>query len=80
MNLRKPALILHRYAGVIAGILLIIIGLTGSLLVFEEEIDHILHPQLLHVTPQQQQISSQKIVETAQKLYPNLKPHRITTP
>jgi uncharacterized iron-regulated membrane protein len=80
MKLRVPALILHRYAGILAGVLLIVIGLTGSLLVFSEELDHFLHPQLLQVVPQAQQISVQQIVDVAQKRFPDLKPHRIIVP
>ncbi|MBG1241452.1 PepSY domain-containing protein [Nostoc sp. NZL] len=52
MKLRKSILSLHRYVGILAGILLIIISLTGSLLVFHEEIDQFFNPQLLRVTPQ----------------------------
>lgn len=46
MKLHKNALLLHRYAGIIAGFLLLITCLTGSLLVFETELEHFLHPQL----------------------------------
>ena len=39
IKLRKWAFVLHRYIGLVVGLLLIIIGLTGSVLVFQREID-----------------------------------------
>jgi uncharacterized iron-regulated membrane protein len=39
IKLRKFAFTLHRYIGLVVGLVLIIIGLTGSLLVFQKEID-----------------------------------------
>lgn len=80
MKLRSLALSLHRYAGVMTGILLVIICLTGSLLIFEPELDRLLNPKLFYITPQTQQISKQKVVNIAQKAYPNLKPHRVSVP
>lgn len=80
LKLRKLALVLHRYAGIIAGVLLVIISLTGSLLVFSGEIEHFFHPQLLTVAPQEQVISAQQIVDAAKKAYPDFKTHRIIIP
>lgn len=57
MKLRKLAFTLHRYIGVMLGLLLVLIGLTGSLLVFGNEIDRFLNLQLLQVTPQGQRVS-----------------------
>jgi uncharacterized iron-regulated membrane protein len=42
---------LHRWAGLIMTIFLVIVGLTGSVLAFRDEIDGWLNPQLLHVLP-----------------------------
>jgi uncharacterized iron-regulated membrane protein len=39
IKLRKWAFVLHRYIGLVVGLLLIIIGLSGSVLVFQREID-----------------------------------------
>ncbi len=78
--IRKLSLVLHRYAGIIPGILLVIISLTGSLLVFSEEIDHFFNPQLLKVVPQEQIVSAQQILNAAKKPYPEFKPHRIIVP
>lgn len=80
MKLRTPALILHRWIGILASLLLVIIGLTGSLLVFSNELDHAFNPQLLHVEPQGEMRSHQELVDSAKTTYPQLKPHRITVP
>ena len=79
-KLRQPALILHGYSGVIAGILLIIIGLTGSVLVFSEELDHFLNPQLLHVVPQDERVPLGTVLNTVQEARPDLKAHRVIVP
>ncbi|AFZ23799.1 putative iron-regulated membrane protein [Cylindrospermum stagnale PCC 7417] len=80
LKLRKLALVLHRYAGIIAGILLVTISLTGSLLVFSGEIEHFFQPQLLTVVPQEQVISAQQISDVAKIAYPNFKTHRLIVP
>lgn len=38
MNSRKLALTLHRVVGIFVGLLLVVSGLTGSSIVFQEEI------------------------------------------
>lgn len=44
-------LAVHKWIGLSAGALLVLIGLTGSLLVFHLEIDEWLNPDLIHVVP-----------------------------
>jgi uncharacterized iron-regulated membrane protein len=78
MKLRKPSLILHRYVGILAGLIIAIIGITGSLLVFEEELDRTLQPY--QITPQAQILPQQTLIDTAQKVRPDLRVHRITMP
>ncbi|MGJ3257144.1 MAG: PepSY-associated TM helix domain-containing protein [Alcanivorax sp.] len=41
----------HRYAGLSMTVFLVIAGLTGSVLVFREELDAILNPELYQVSP-----------------------------
>lgn len=41
---------LHRWAGLTLGLLFVLMGLSGSLLVFEHELDEALNPQLFHGT------------------------------
>ncbi|CAN7395182.1 PepSY domain-containing protein [Pseudoduganella sp. LjRoot289] len=45
----RPAMSwLHRWAGMTLGLLFVLMGLSGSLLVFEHELDEALNPQLFH--------------------------------
>lgn len=48
---RARWLAVHRWIGFTAGVLLVLIGLTGSVLVYHLEIDEWLNPSLLTVTP-----------------------------
>ncbi|MGF1588003.1 MAG: PepSY-associated TM helix domain-containing protein [Pleurocapsa sp.] len=71
-KIRNVAFALHRYIGLVVGIILIIVGLTGSLLVFQKEIDHFLIGQQFgRLTPQQQPISLEKIFQNVQETYKN---------
>jgi len=42
---------LHSWLGLFTGIFLILLGLSGSVLVFRTELDHFFNRELLHVTP-----------------------------
>jgi uncharacterized iron-regulated membrane protein len=71
-TIRNVAFTLHRYLGLVVGIILIIVGLTGSLLVFQEEIDHFLvNVQFGQVIPQGEALSVESIVQVVQKAYDN---------
>jgi uncharacterized iron-regulated membrane protein len=51
MTARKIVLQVHLYLGVAAAIFLAILGVTGSIIAFEGDIDHWLHSRLWYVTP-----------------------------
>src|SRR5689334_19643191 len=80
MKPRQLALILHRYIGVFLGILLIVITLTGSLLVFENEIDRFFNPHLLKVVPQKERVSLEFVLDKVSSAYPELKISSIDIP
>ncbi|MHC5613448.1 MAG: PepSY domain-containing protein [Nostoc sp.] len=64
-KLRDFVFILHRYIGLVVGVLLIIAGLTGSLLVFAPEIDEfLLTREIGHVIPCAQRVSIESVVDT----------------
>ncbi|MEG4056649.1 MULTISPECIES: PepSY-associated TM helix domain-containing protein [unclassified Microcoleus] len=71
MKLRQIALVLHRYIGVMVGILLAIVSLTGSSLVFWKEIDVFLNPQMFQVIPQGDRVSVQFAIDTIRSAYPH---------
>ncbi|WP_129713579.1 PepSY domain-containing protein [Pedobacter sp. SYP-B3415] len=50
-QLRKKAFRLHSWLGLISGVFLLLLGLSGSMIVFMKEIDQSLHADLLRVKP-----------------------------
>lgn len=82
-KLGQVAFYLHRYIGLGVGVLLIIAGLTGSLLVFSPEIDEfLLTRQIGHVIPSGQKIPIEAVINTVKAAYknqPELKVDRIYT-
>lgn len=70
-KLRNIVFYLHQYIGFFVGLLLILIGLTGSLLVFEQDFDHFMIAQQYgKITPQRVQVvSPEDVVNTIQAKY-----------
>ena len=62
---------IHRVIGIFIGILLIIIGTTGSLLVFHDRLGAAVYQQLTHVTPQEKTVSIDAIATSVQQADPN---------
>lgn len=60
----------HLYLGLAAMLPLMILSLTGALLVFEEEIDHLLNPRLWYVTPQAERLPYQTLYEHIKATFP----------
>ncbi|MEH2438444.1 MAG: PepSY-associated TM helix domain-containing protein [Nostoc sp.] len=70
LKLRQIAFHLHRYIGLAVGLLLVIVGLTGSLLVFADEIDlFLLSHQIGQVIPQGQRVSIESELYTVEAAY-----------
>ncbi len=71
---RKRWLKVHLYLGMTVGALLVLIGLTGSILVFHLEIDEWLNPHLLRVTPQPGGVKAYRpvdeLIEAARRALP----------
>ncbi|HXW71113.1 MAG TPA: PepSY-associated TM helix domain-containing protein [Methylocella sp.] len=62
---------LHRWAGLAMALFLIIVGLTGSVLAFRDELDVWLNPELLTVTPRDAPLLDGFVLrEKAAALYP----------
>ncbi|MEH2455992.1 PepSY-associated TM helix domain-containing protein [Nostoc sp.] len=67
---RNWAFTLHRYLGLAMGFVLIIVGLTGSLLVFQKEInDFLVAQQFGHISPQEVPLSLESVVNTVKAVY-----------
>ncbi len=56
---------LHRIGGVAAGLLLLILGVSGSVMAFSDEIDCLLHPSLFKVVPEGQPLSLSQLASSA---------------
>lgn len=69
-KLRNLAFTLHRYIGLAVGIILVIVGLTGSLLVFKHEMDEwTIQQRFGHVVPQEQRLSTATLVDNVKAAY-----------
>ncbi|TLM79896.1 PepSY domain-containing protein [Microbulbifer harenosus] len=78
--MRKTFFILHKYAGLTLGLLLALIGLTGSLLVFDHVLDEQLAPHTVRFNPSNQPASYAEILSAAQAAVPgNPAPTRLMT-
>lgn len=55
----------HRWSGIILGLLVVLIGVTGSLLVYEDELDTLLNPDLFRVQPGDAYRSYDEIIAAA---------------
>ncbi|MEH2286250.1 PepSY-associated TM helix domain-containing protein [Nostoc sp.] len=74
-NLRNFVFALHCYIGLGVGLIAIIVGLTGSLLVFQSEIsDFQRHKQIGTITPQGEMLPIEVVVNTVKKSYTNPMP------
>lgn len=63
---------LHRYLGLVAGLVIMVVGLTGSLLIFENEISpFLLGVQFGKITPQSQQVSIASVIDNVKAVYNN---------
>lgn len=51
---KTALLFLHRWLGLISGIIVFIVAITGAIFVFEEELFRLFHPELVYVTPEKQ--------------------------
>ncbi|MBO9619475.1 MAG: PepSY domain-containing protein [Niabella sp.] len=63
----------HLYLGIIAGAVLSLVGLTGSILVFGDEIDRALNKELFHALEQKKQYSIEEIAAIVPQKYPDKK-------
>ena len=62
------------------GLLLVLMGLTGSLLVFDRELDRFFSPALLHVTPQSERVPLETALVAVREAFPGEKPYIFRMP
>lgn len=68
----KIAFSVHSWLGLISGVFLLMLGLSGSALVFLKEIDHVLNADLLTVQPKEKRQSLDSIYRKIGFDHPNL--------
>ena len=68
--LRRALLTLHQWVGLAAGVFLIVISVSGSALVFENEIDRALNASTSFVTPGSQRLPIETMVARVLAAYP----------
>ncbi|MFY0253743.1 PepSY-associated TM helix domain-containing protein [Chitinophaga sp. 30R24] len=66
----KQLYALHRIVGLVVGCMLLLMSLTGSMLVFSDEIDHLQYAHAWHVTPQASPKPLQELLQQAQQSLP----------
>ncbi len=62
---------LHFVVALVFGVFIVLLGLTGAEMAFEQEIDHVTHWRLTYVQPQGQPMSLAQISAAVAKVYPN---------
>ena len=72
--MRKFLFNLHLYLALAAGGFVVILGLTGAIMAFEPELDHVLHWKLSYVTPQGSPKPLAELGEAVSRAFPGEKP------
>src|SRR5205807_1492757 len=67
--LRKIVLKTHLYLGLAAAIFLVILGLTGSVMAFEGDIDRWLHPGIWYVKTGPRTLPEQELIRIARERF-----------
>jgi uncharacterized iron-regulated membrane protein len=68
--MRKLTVLIHRYAGLAVAVLLLTSSLTGAAIVFSKPIDVWFNSDLLSVTPQEEQVSLDVMLENVHQALP----------
>jgi len=63
---RKLLFNLHLYFALVAGVFIAILGITGAIMAFEPELDHLMHPHRSYVKPEGQPKSLVELAAIAQ--------------
>src|SRR5262245_37762134 len=77
---RRTWVSLHRWLGLNIGIWFALVGLTGSVLVFEDEVDAFLNPALLVEASGAPHLLPHRILDRAESEFPLARVERLRTP
>ena len=67
--MRKWILKIHLWVGLAAAVFLIVMGLSGAIIAFENDYDHWFSPGIWYVTPQPQRLSQQALLDMVQQKF-----------
>ncbi|PTN12395.1 PepSY-associated TM helix domain-containing protein [Nitrosomonas aestuarii] len=70
LKVRRIVFNLHLYTGLVAGFFLVIVSLTGSLIVFREEIETFIYPELMTTEAGVERVPVQTILDAVKRAYP----------
>jgi len=78
--MRKVLFNLHLYAALFVGVFVVIIGVTGSIMAFEEDLDRLFNPTLFNVQPLGVPLSAAGMLKAAATAYPGQKVNMLRLP
>ncbi|PTQ82057.1 putative iron-regulated membrane protein [Nitrosospira multiformis] len=70
MRTRRVVFNIHLYIGLAAGLFLILSGLTGSMVVFRDEIEALTHPELMETAVGEEHVPVQAVLDAVKRAYP----------
>ena len=71
---KKVLLVFHRWGGILAGLVIVLVGVTGSILVFEDELDVALNPDFYMSEMVGSRLSLDAITSLTAQTYPGWQP------
>lgn len=78
--MRRSLLLFHRWAGIVSALFLVLVAVSGSALVFEDNIDRLLNRHTGYVTPQTSTVPVEALVQAAAKAQPNVRATGVQIP
>ncbi|MBZ4417949.1 PepSY domain-containing protein [Myxococcus sp. RHSTA-1-4] len=80
VNLTRLAMRIHSWSGLLGALVFVVVGLSGAVLVFHQELDAALFPRLFEVHPGDGELSYQRAIETAQRAFPEARVRGLRVP
>jgi len=71
---------LHSWAGIVTGLLVFVVCVTGALLVFKHEIDVWANPMLKDLPRAERRVGPEAVLASLARQYPAAKPQIVTLP
>jgi uncharacterized iron-regulated membrane protein len=78
--MKKVLLQVHIFCGLCAGVFLIVLSLTGSVLVFENELNRVVNPALLKVEPREHALPWETVCRRVEQQEPEWRVQRMYIP